>query len=88
MGVFPSMLSQWSTGVRPVPEEHATAIEFHTDFVVTVEETCPETIWYRIPDPAWPKGKPLIDKTNCSRPSSIDATAEVPACSDSDSATI
>jgi hypothetical protein len=24
---------------------------------------CPETRWHRVRDSAWPKGKPLIDKT-------------------------
>jgi DNA-binding transcriptional regulator YdaS (Cro superfamily) len=63
IGVFPSMVSQWSTGVRAVPENHAPAIEFHTGFLVPVEVLCPDTRWQRVPDPAWPNGKPLIDKT-------------------------
>jgi DNA-binding transcriptional regulator YdaS (Cro superfamily) len=63
LGVTPVLVSQWATGARPVPEDRAPAIEFHTNFQVPVETLCPDTRWHRVWDPAWPHGKPLIDKT-------------------------
>jgi DNA-binding transcriptional regulator YdaS (Cro superfamily) len=61
--VPPPLISQWAGGTRPVPEDRAPSIEFATEFRVPVERLCPETRWHRVPDRAWPNGKPLIDKT-------------------------
>lgn len=63
LNVSPVLISQWASGTRPVPEERAPHIEVETEFMVPVEELCPDTTWHRVPDPAWPNGKPLIDKT-------------------------
>jgi DNA-binding transcriptional regulator YdaS (Cro superfamily) len=63
LAVPPVLISQWATGARPIPEDRAPALEFETEFQVTVETMCPNTRWQRVPDPAWPNGKPLIDKT-------------------------
>ena len=48
---------------RQVPEDRAAAIEWATGFLVRVETLCPDTRWQRVIHPAWPHGKPLIDKT-------------------------
>lgn len=61
--VAPVLISQWASGSRPIPEDRAPSIEFETEFQVLVETMCPLTRWQRVPDPAWPNGKPLIDKT-------------------------
>ncbi len=75
LGVPASLISQWAKGEedrelgriepqgRPVPEDRAASIEFATGFTVRVETLCPDTRWQRVRDPAWPHGKPLIDKT-------------------------
>lgn len=63
LGVSPVLVSQWATGARPIPEDRAPSIEYETGFQVLAETSCPDTRWQRVPDPAWPKGKPLIDKT-------------------------
>ena len=63
LNVSPVLISQWASGSRPVPEDRGPAIEWNTDFMVSAEEVCPNTRWCRVPDPAWPNGKPLIDKT-------------------------
>lgn len=60
--ISPVVVSHWANGVRPIPEYRAPAIEWFTDFAVAVETMCPNTKWIRIKDPAWPNGKPLIDK--------------------------
>lgn len=75
LGCSPVLISQWIKGAedrqlrrvppqgRPIPEDRAIAIEWHTGFHVRVETSCPDTRWQRVRDPAWPQGKPLIDKT-------------------------
>ena len=63
LGVTPVLISQWASGARPVPEDRAPSIELQTEFQVRVETLCPDTRWQRVWDPAWPYGKPLIDKT-------------------------
>lgn len=57
------MVSTWASGARPVPEDRAPWIEWHTGFLVRVETSCPDKRWHRVRDPAWPHGKPLLDKT-------------------------
>ena len=63
LDVNPVLISQWATDTRPVPEDRAPALEFATGFRVKVERMCPGTRWVRVPDAAWPNGKPLMDKT-------------------------
>lgn len=63
VGVNRVVISQWATGVRPVPEDRAPSVESASGFQVPVEVLCPHTRWYRVSHPDWPHGKPLIDKT-------------------------
>jgi DNA-binding transcriptional regulator YdaS (Cro superfamily) len=63
IGVSQPTVSEWLRGDRPVPEDRAIVIEQKSDGAVTVEALCPNTTWERVPDPAWPNGKPLIDRT-------------------------
>ena len=42
-----SLLSQWSTGVRPVPPRRAIEIERKSGGLVTREELCPDIDWRR-----------------------------------------
>ena len=60
------LISQWASGARPIPEDRAPDLEFFTDFQVTAEECCPPPLskWVRVQDPAWPNGKPLLDKAS------------------------
>lgn len=69
------LISQWASGARAVPEDRAPALEFETGFLVPVEALCPNTRWHRVPDPAWPNGKPLIDKTPAGAPTVPEPTA-------------
>lgn len=66
-----SSISAWASRKRPVPEEHAPAIEFQTGFEVRVESLCPRTRWQRVRDPLWPHGKPLIDRTPGPTPTAL-----------------
>jgi len=68
LDVSPVLVSQWANGTRPVPEDRAPAIEAATRFTVSVEELCPLSCWVRVPDPNWPSGKPLLDKTPAAAP--------------------
>lgn len=61
--VSPGAVNQWCKGGRPVPEDRAVVIERLTSFRVSADDLCPDTRWHRVPDPAWPNGKPLIDRT-------------------------
>ncbi len=42
-----SLLSQWATGVRPVPPRRAIEIERKSGGSVTREELCPDIDWRR-----------------------------------------
>lgn len=57
------LISQWATGIRPIPDDRALHLEVLSGFRLRVERLCPDTRWYRVKDAAWPHGKPLIDKT-------------------------
>jgi hypothetical protein len=60
------MVSQWASPERPkpIPEDRAPDLERATGFRVTCETSCPLATWVRIPDPAWPHGRPLLDKAS------------------------
>lgn len=45
LGVPPPLLSQWRTGVRPVPAERCPSIERETGGAVTCEELRPDVEW-------------------------------------------
>lgn len=68
VGVKASLISMWANQARAVPEEHAPAIEWFTDFAVPVETLCPDTRWIRVKDPGWPNGRPLIDHSPLIQP--------------------
>lgn len=63
LGITRAAVSQWATGVRPIPEERCPAIECATSGAVTCEELRPDVSWVRVLDAAWPhpKGRPLVD---------------------------
>lgn len=69
LGVHPVMISQWAAAERPkpIPEDRAPDLERATGFRVRCETSCPLATWVRIPDPAWPHGKPLLDKAGDAR---------------------
>lgn len=73
VGVHPVMVSQWATRTKPVTEGRAPALERATGFRVLCELSCPGSRWVRVPDAAWPHGKPLLDKTT--RPQLADLEA-------------
>jgi DNA-binding transcriptional regulator YdaS (Cro superfamily) len=52
LGITPGFVSQWISGVRPIPIQQAIAIERETAGVVTVEELRPDIDWSVI------RGKP------------------------------
>jgi len=62
LGVHPVMVSQYASGRKAVPEDRAPALEAATNFEVPCEESCPGSRWVRVPDDAWPIGRPLLDK--------------------------
>jgi len=45
LGVAPPTVSQWASGVRPVPAERCPAIERATGGAVTCEELRPDVDW-------------------------------------------
>lgn len=63
LGVTPSMVTQWTRGVRPVAPERCPFIELATDGQVPCESLRPDVAWARIPDPDWPHpaGRPVLD---------------------------
>lgn len=63
IGVSPSAIQQWRTGLRPIPVPHCAGIERATNGSVTAGELRPDVTWTRIPDPDWPhpEGRPLLD---------------------------
>lgn len=65
IGVTPGFISQWRTGLRPIPDDLCPRIEQSTGGTVSCEELRPDLSWVRIDDSAWPHpdGKPLLDLT-------------------------
>ena len=63
IGVHRVLVSQWATGVRPVPAEHCPAIERATAGKVTCEGLRPDVRWHRVRERKWPHpaGRPFID---------------------------
>ena len=63
VGVHPVMVSQWASGLKPVPPERCPGLERATSGAVTCEEQRPDAAWHRVPDAEWPggKGRPLLD---------------------------
>lgn len=59
----PSLLSQWKTGRRPIPDDRCPEIEYQSGGAMTCEELRFDLCWYRVPDPDWPhpEGRPLVD---------------------------
>jgi DNA-binding transcriptional regulator YdaS (Cro superfamily) len=51
-------LVNWRT--RGTPPDRCVEIEQLTGF--TVEQMRPDLRWIRVPDPAWPQGRPVWDK--------------------------
>lgn len=47
VGVSPSFVNQWLSGIRPIPMEKAIAIERATGGIVTCEELLPDIDWRR-----------------------------------------
>jgi len=45
LGVAPPTVSQWASGVRPIPAERCPAIERATGGAVTCEELRPDVDW-------------------------------------------
>jgi DNA-binding transcriptional regulator YdaS (Cro superfamily) len=45
LGVAPVLVSQWKTGVRPVPAERCPSIEKATSGLVRCEELRPDVDW-------------------------------------------
>jgi len=45
LGVAPPTVSQWASGVRPIPAERCPAIEKATGGAVTCEELRPDVDW-------------------------------------------
>jgi DNA-binding transcriptional regulator YdaS (Cro superfamily) len=62
LGIRQPTISEWLRGERPVPEGRCPEIEQATGGAVRCEDLLPGR-WVRIADPAWPHGKPLLDKT-------------------------
>ena len=63
LSVTPSMVTQWTRGIRGIPADRCPAIERATSGAVTAEVLRPDVAWSRIPDPSWPHpaGRPVID---------------------------
>jgi DNA-binding transcriptional regulator YdaS (Cro superfamily) len=61
-------VNQWVSGARPVPAQHAAAIERISGGRWAVEKLCPQTRWVRVKDSKWPHpdGRPLIDPVKVS----------------------
>jgi DNA-binding transcriptional regulator YdaS (Cro superfamily) len=68
LGVHVVMVYQWAAAEKPkaISEDRAPDLERATGFQVLCETSCPLATWVRIPDPAWPHGKPLLDKASAS----------------------
>jgi DNA-binding transcriptional regulator YdaS (Cro superfamily) len=66
MGVSPSAVNQFLSGLRELPRDRCPAIEHATNGVVVCEDLRPDVRWQRVPDPAWPHpaGRPCIDVTD------------------------
>lgn len=50
LGITPVLISQWRTGVRPVPIERCTAIEQATSGIVTRKDLRPGDYWQIWPE--------------------------------------
>ena len=63
IGVPSALVSQWKTGVRPVPEDRCPHIEQASAGAVCCEEMRADVAWVRIKDKTWPNpdGRPLVD---------------------------
>jgi DNA-binding transcriptional regulator YdaS (Cro superfamily) len=64
LGVTRPMVSQWADRSKAIPDDHAPAIERATGGQVRVETMCPNAVWVRMPDPDWPQGKPLLERSS------------------------
>jgi DNA-binding transcriptional regulator YdaS (Cro superfamily) len=70
---------QWCDGRRPVPAERCPEIERLTQARgkrVSCEALRPDVRWVRIPDAAWPDGKPLLDLTLAGAPAPAEPAAQ------------